>query len=169
MIPLDPGRRLFLTMGINGGHHDQWLHDFVRNHPQIVIVKEAEKVVGGIIYRKYSQYRFRGSGPKPEPHDSRFPKVGDAAAGTFNVEWELAKQGKVPLPKTTFSSLHDFLLAVDSAWQEWYNAKPVYLPSGMNRFTIFSTLAGIQVTAFFNHVQPDDFDLQTAYVEALWF
>jgi hypothetical protein len=55
MIPLDPGRRLFLTTGINGGHHDKWLHDFVDNHPQIAIVKEAEKVVGSIIYRKYSQ------------------------------------------------------------------------------------------------------------------
>lgn len=63
MIPSDPGRRAFLSNGIKGGHHDKLLHDFVDSHPQIVIVKEAEKIVGGAVYRKYSQYRWKGSGP----------------------------------------------------------------------------------------------------------
>lgn len=169
MIPLDPGRRLFLTTGINGGHDEKWLHDFVDNHAKFVIVKEAEKLAGGIIYRNYSQYRWKGSGPKPELPDSRFPKPGDAAAGTYHADWELAQQRGVPLPKTTFSSLHDFLLAVDDAWQAWYNTKPPHLPNGTNSFTTYKAVGGIQVTVFFYHIKPDLFDLQTAYVEASWF
>lgn len=115
MIPSDPGRRPFLGTGIKGGHHDNLLHDFVHHHPQIVVVKEAEKLVGGAVYRKYSQYRWQGSGPKPASHDSRFPKPGDALAGTYDSDWVVAKQRGVPHPKTTFSSLQSFLLAVDEA------------------------------------------------------
>ena len=57
MIALDSGRRLFSQNGINGGHDETLLHEFINNHPQIVIVKEAQKVAKGVVYRKYSQYR----------------------------------------------------------------------------------------------------------------
>lgn len=169
MIPLDPGRRRFLGHGIQGGHHDQFLHDFVKNHPQIVIVKEAEKIVGGIVYRKYSQYRFRGSGIKPRSHDSRFPKPGDAAAGSYHSDWVLAKQKGMPHPKTTFSNLEDFLLVVDEAWFRWYAANSAHVRSGLNYFTHFSTLFGVLLTGFFRHIPPDQFHFQTLYVEASWF
>jgi hypothetical protein len=73
MIPLDPGRRTFLQSGLKGGHDDGLLHEFINSHPKYVIVKEAEKVAKGVTYRKYSPYRWQGSGPKPTPHDPRFP------------------------------------------------------------------------------------------------
>jgi hypothetical protein len=169
MIPLDPGRRRFLGHGIQGGHHDHFLHDFVKKHPQIVIVKEAEKAVSGIVYRKYSQYRFRGSGSKPTSYDSRFPKAGDAAAGTYHSDWVLAKQKGMPHPKSTFSSLEDFLLVVDEAWLRWYAAKSAHVSSGVNDFSHFSTLFGVLLTGFFRHIPPDQFHFLTVYVEASWF
>ena len=97
MIPLDLGRGGFLQTGINGGHHDTLLHSFVDSHPRYVIVKEAEKMAGGVIYRKYSQYRWEGSGAKPKPHDKRFPKPGHAAAGKYHSDWVVAKQRGIPL------------------------------------------------------------------------
>ncbi|MGB0386096.1 MAG: hypothetical protein ACPGWR_14915 [Ardenticatenaceae bacterium] len=170
MIPADPGRRLFRQAGISGGHHDKLLGEFVNNHPQIIIVKEAQKEARGIIYRQYSQYRWQGSGPKPMPHDSRFPTAGDAAAGTYDSDWMLAKQKGAPLPKTTFSSLQDFLPGVDEAWLGWYGANSVLAPLGVtNQFTYFSTLVDIQVTGFFDYIPPDHFLVTTAFVEASWF
>lgn len=170
MLPIDLGRRFFLQYGINGGHHDTLLHEFVNHHPQIVIVKEAEKVVKGVVYRKYSQYRFRGSGPKPNPHDKRFPKPGDAVTGKYHSDWELAKQGGIPLPKTTFSSLNDFLLAVDEAWFLWLRANFALVRSGITtEFTHFSNEANIQVTGFFYRISKNHYRLDTAYVEASWF
>jgi hypothetical protein len=170
MIPADPGRRLFRQAGISGGHHDQLLHEFVNNHLQIVIVKEAQKVARGIMYRQYSQYRWKGSGPKPTLHHSRFPTAGDAAAGTYDSDWVLAKQKGVPLPKTTFSSLQDFLPAVDEAWVLWYQANTILAHSDtVEEFTNLSTFAGIQVTGFFDYIPPDEFSLTTSFVEASWF
>ncbi|MGB0387434.1 MAG: hypothetical protein ACPGWR_21665 [Ardenticatenaceae bacterium] len=170
LIPVDRGRRAFLGDGINGGHHDKLLHEFVNSHPQIVIVKEAQKVARGIIYRQYSQYRWEGSGAKPAPHDSRYPSPGDAALGRYDSDWALAKQGRVPLPKTTFSSLQDFLLALDEAWLGWFGANSVLALLGVaNQFTYFSTYTGIQVTGFFDYIPPDQFLLTTAFVEASWF
>jgi hypothetical protein len=170
MIPTDLGRRAFLQDGINGGHHDGLLHEFVNNHPRIVIVKEAQKEARGIIYRQYSQYRWEGSGPKPMPYDSRFPTAGDAAAGTYDSSLLLAKQKGAPLPKTTFSSLQDFLPAVDEAWQRWYKANRTLAYSGKTpQFTYFSTFTGIQVTGFFRRIPPHHFYLQTVFVEASWF
>ena len=169
MIPVDPGRRAFSQDGINGGHDEAMLHEFVNSHSQIVIVKEAEKVAKGVVYRKYSQYRWDGSGPKPTPHDPRFPKPGDGAAGTYHSDWILAKQRGVPLPKTTFSSRQDFLLAVDEAWLRWVSANPLLAHKKMILFTYFSSEAGIQVTGFVQRDAFGNFQLQTAYVEASWF
>ena len=170
MIPVDPGRGNFLRLGINGGHHDRLLHDFVNSHPQYIIIEEAQKAVGRVVYRKYSQYRWEGSGPKPEPHDCRFPKRGDAAAGTYDSAWALAKQRGVPRPKTTFSSLQDFLPAVDEAWRRWYKTNRTLAHSGRTTtFTYFSTFVGIQVTGFFGRIRPHHFYLQTVFVEASWF
>ncbi|MGB0386989.1 MAG: hypothetical protein ACPGWR_19410 [Ardenticatenaceae bacterium] len=171
MIPLDPGRRTFLRDGINGGHHDGLLHEFINHHPKYVIVKEAQKVANGVLYRKYSQYRWKGSGPKPKAHDPRFPKPGDADAGTYDSDWALAKQAGVPLPKTTFSTLQDFLPAVDEAWSRWYNANTKLASSKARRpFTHHSTLTGIEVTGFFNYIRlTDQFRLKTVFVEASWF
>ena len=169
MIPLDPGYRPFLGAGIQGGHHDGLLNDFVNNHPKIVIVKEAEKIAGGIVYRKYSQYRFLGSGPKPTPHDKRFPKAGDAAAGTYHSDWIVAKQGGMPRPKTTFSSLPPFLLVVDEVWHHWYEANKAHLPTGTNRFTHFLMGPGILLTGFFQNTSKGLLRLTTVYVEASWF
>jgi len=169
MIPRDPGRSFFLRLGINGGHHDRWLHDFIDSHPQYVMVKEAEKVAGGVVCRKYSQYRWEGSGPKPAPHDKRFPKLGDAVAGTYDSDWRLAKMGRVPLPKTTFESLLSFLVAVDEAWYLWHDAHSMLTFTGTVRFSHFSPFAGIQVTGFFRQVAPDVFLIQTVFVEASWF
>jgi hypothetical protein len=73
MIPRAPGRSTFLPLGINGGHHDRFLHDFITTHPQLAIVKEAEKVMDGVVYRKYSQYWWKGSGPKPHPANGPHP------------------------------------------------------------------------------------------------
>ena len=134
-----------------------------------MIVKEAEKVAGGVVYRKYSQYRWEGSGPKPAPHDKRFPKPGDAVAGTYDSDWRLAKMGRVPLPKTTFENFLSFLVAVDEAWYLWHDAHSTLTFIGTTSFTHFSTFAGIQVTGFFRHISADDFLLQTVYVEASWF
>jgi hypothetical protein len=171
MIPLDLGRSTFSQDGINGGHDETQLHEFVNGHPQIVIIKEAEKVAKGVVYRKYSQYRWHGSGPKPNPYDKRFPKPGDAATGKYHSDWILAKQRAVPLPKTTFSSLQGFLPAIDEAWLRWYRANSAlaYSGGGTHPFTYFSTFALIQVTGFFDYIPPDQFRLQTAYVEASWF
>ncbi|MGB0386713.1 MAG: hypothetical protein ACPGWR_18025 [Ardenticatenaceae bacterium] len=170
MIPSDPGRRLFWQAGIKGGHHDKLLHDFVDSHPQYIIVKEAEKLVGGLVYRKYSQYRWKGSGPKPLPHDSRFPKPGDAGAGTSHSDWVLAKRGGVALPKTTFENLLSFLVAADEAWYKWYDANSVKAHSGFDeQFTHFSMFAGIELTGFFDYILPDQFRLRTVFVEASWF
>ena len=170
MIPLDPGRRLFSQDGIKGGHDETLLHEFVNSHPQIVIVKEAEKVAKGVVYRKYSQYRWDGSGPKPSSHDKRFPKPGDAMAGKYDSDWILAKRKGVPLPKTTFSNPEDFLLAVDEAWFLWYKANAVLALLGITtEFTYFSSEAGIQITGFFYYISGTDYGLDTAYVEASWF
>jgi hypothetical protein len=170
MIPLDPGRRLFLRGGINGGHYDRILHDFVNNHPIYVIVKEAEKVVKGVVCRKYSQYRWQGSGPKPKAHDSRYPKPNDAIAGTYHPSFQLAKKRGIPLPKTTFSYLQDFLLAADEAWHYWYNVHATLTHIGTKiEFTIFATRAGIQITGSFHRISSSSFRLQTVYVEASWF
>jgi hypothetical protein len=169
MIPLDPGRRLFSQKGIKGGHYDRELQDFVNRHPRYVIVKEAEKVKKGVIYRKYSQYRWAGSGSKPGPHDKRFPKPGDALAGTYHSDWLLAKKGGTPLPKTTFSSLQDFLLVVDEVWIEWYSATPIHIRRHVTEFIHFSTSVGILLTVFFRYIPPNHFHLRTAFVEASWF
>jgi hypothetical protein len=170
MIPLDPGRRLFSQDGIKGGHDETLLHEFVNSHPQIVIVKEAEKVAKGVVYRKYSQYRWDGSGSKPSSHDKRFPKPSDAMAGKYDSRWILAKRKGVPLPKTTFSNRDNFLLAVDEAWLLWYKANAVLAPLGITtEFTYFSSEAGIQVTGFFYYISGTDYGLDTAYVEASWF
>jgi hypothetical protein len=169
MIPSDPGRRTFLGTGIKGGHHDQLLHDFCDRHPQIVIVKESEKIVGAV-YRKYSQHWWKGSGSKPALSDSRFPKGGDADAGSYHSDWALAKKGGYPLPKTTFENLLSFLLAVDEAWHEWYNANALLAHSGLDdQFTHFSKMVGVQITAFFDYYPPDKFRLRTVFVEASWF
>lgn len=170
MIPLDPGRRQFWQNGINGGHHEALLHEFVDTHPQIVIVKEAEKVAKGVVYRKYSQYRWEGSGSKPSSHDKRFPKPGDAMAGKYDSSFRLAKRKGVALPKTTFSNLQNFLLAVDEAWLLWHKANPVLAALGITtEFTYFSSEAGIQVTGFFDYISGTHYRLDTAYVEASWF
>jgi hypothetical protein len=170
MIPVDPGRGAFLRDGINGGHDDSLLHEFVDSHPQIVIVKEAEKVAKGVVYRKYSQYYFRGIGPKPGMYDKRFPKPGDAAAGKYHSSFRLAKRKGVPLPKTTFSSIADFLLAVDEAWLLWHRANSALIRLGITtEFTYFSSEAGCQVTGFFYRISKSHYRLETAYVEASWF
>ena len=57
MIPVDPGRRLFSQDGINGGHDETQLHQFVNRHPQIVIIKEAEKIAKGVIMTSLKQKR----------------------------------------------------------------------------------------------------------------
>ena len=169
MIPSDPGRRLFSQAGIKGGHHDKLLHDFVHNHPQIVIVKEAEKVVGGAVYCKYSQYRWKGSGPKPTPSDSRFPKQGDALAGTYYSDWVVAKQRGVPHPKTTFSNLQNFLLAVDEAWHRWYLVHGHRASGKTILFTQTAKFAALDITGYLHHIPPHQFRLQTVFVEASWF
>jgi hypothetical protein len=170
MIPRDPGRGNFLRLGINGGHHDRLLHDFVNNHPQYIMIEEAKKAVGHVVYRKYSQYCWKGRGRKPKPHDSRFPRLGDAAASTYDSDWGLAKQRGVPLPKTTFSSLQDFLPAVDEAWWRWCQAnKKLAHSQTIEPFTFFSEISEIQVSGFFDYIPPDEFSLRTSFVEASWF
>jgi hypothetical protein len=101
----------------------------------------------------------------------RFPKPGDADAGTFHSDWELAKKGGIPLPKTTFSNLYNFFLEVDEAWHQWYQANKILAHSGVDdKFTYFAMLRGIQVTGFFYEIRStSQFRLRTAFVEASWF
>jgi hypothetical protein len=124
MLP-GPSRGGFVGSGIHGGHHTQELLDYVAQHAEYHVVEESTRRAAGTTFRRFSQYRWRGTGPKPGPGDARLPRPAGSGntpvAGTHydpNL-WQLSSQ-----PKTTSDSMQILMREADDAWTRWRTANP---------------------------------------------
>ena len=169
MFPKKRGR--FIQDGIDGGHHTQRLLDFVQNHPTYVVVEEASKSVGGTTFRRYTQYRWNGSGPKPQPGDGNF--IGGAS---YNAsDWDVSTK-----PKTTADDLSVFLREAEDAWRTWlpkHDGSPGSIDNiartksefgGVNGIPPAISANGIEFSGFFDYTPPNTWQLNTIFIEASW-
>jgi len=108
---------------VGGAHLDSTLTGLqtqlvTRNDPiHLVPTADSPRVVGGVTYKAYEQWRWKGNGP-PGPRPAR---PGGAAAVTLPTPkptsggfWELMSE-----PKTTFDRLGDFVAEADGAFANY--------------------------------------------------
>jgi hypothetical protein len=142
--------------GIYGGHADAELVRFTDKSKLYAIVEQGKpKTVGGVTYRNYRQYRWKGTGPKPgrgtpeAPGGTKFePK-----------DWEPAAD-----PKTTFDHASAFLAEAEAGYRNWLKTAPGTLSGQSIRFT---TPAGVEIAAFVKAKSPP-FGILSMFPEASW-
>jgi hypothetical protein len=103
----------FLKSGINGGHHDDSLKEFVRANPNYAVVQKHEATSGFATYRSYDQYRWNEKTGKPP---TRHGEPGHPnGTGPIDPGWERA----VDVPKTTFDEAPMFFADADRIVKDW--------------------------------------------------
>jgi hypothetical protein len=113
MFPEDTGAG-FKGSGINGGHQTQRLLDFANNHKSIVVIEQGNKAAGGTTFRKYDQYKWKGTGPKPSPGDPRLP-----GGSSYNSnDWV-----KAQYPKTTADDLQGLMREANAGWETFMSTR----------------------------------------------
>ena len=143
----------------------------MQNHPTYVVVEEASKSVGGTTFRRYTQYRWKGSGSKPQPGYGNF--IGGAS---YNAsDWDVSTK-----PKTTADDLSVFLREAEDAWRTWlpkHDGSPGSIDDiartksefgGVNGIPPAISANGIEFSGFFDYTPPNTWQLNTIFIEASW-
>ena len=137
----------FARNGINGGHHDGNLKQFVAANPEYAIVQTNEATSGFVTYRTYRQYRWNDKTRPPIRHGD----PGHPANSTAPIDpaWKPA-----PVPKTTFDEEAMFFADTDKVIGDWKGrlTDPTYSGSTASPQTV-GTDPGI--TIYFEYTAAD--------------
>jgi hypothetical protein len=178
MIP-GPPRGGFVGNGLHGGHHTDSLLEWTNRNPtnRFVVVEEANRGAARTTFRRYSQYQWLDTGPKPVPGDPRLPRPagsgGRPVAGTHydSTLWQLSSQ-----PKTTADSIQILMREADDAWVQWRTTNPGYALNPAN--TEFGGLKGIppavstggvEFSGFYSYdATTQTWSIKTVFMEGAW-
>lgn len=163
--PTDEGK--FIGSGINGGHHDRNLKEFVKLNPEYALVQQNEATSGFVTYRTYRQYRWTDKTRPPTPAGTPGHPAG---TGAIDAAWKPA----APL-KTTFDEADMFFSDVDRVVKKWMGD----LKEAERRAPIASPQSigtDPKVTMFFDYTPevagtpptPGKFTVKTIFVDETW-